>query len=312
MRYAMSKILRSDVDLSAGPTVHSVSRLPSGRLTVHSLTIRLIVLACGLLLAACGGAGLGTPTAIPASVVRPDQPTPVYSTAQPEFRLDTATRPAVFITPVEQIALQPPPRTTRVPLRPIMPQTPSALGIATGGATLLDSPAGRSLLSLPAGATVTVTGRSSDGRWLAAFTSDGVAGWVAATALRLYGADDLTVVEEAISMEPVAMILAEAMKPVGRSMSEYLQSLTATPEPSVMMDAPSNGVVISSIRLNLRNAPDRSASIVGKIEPQANVTALARSADGAWLQVQSASGEGWVSAEFVRLNDDLGALPVAE
>jgi uncharacterized protein YraI len=272
----------------------------------------LIVLVCGLLLSACGGAAFVAPTAIPASVVRPDQPTPVYSTAQPEFRLDTATRPAIFVTPVDQIALDPPARTTRVPLRPIMPQTPSAMGIATGGAALLDAPAGRSLRSIPAGAALTVTGRSSDGRWLAAFTGDGVAGWVAASALRLYGADDLTVVEQAISMAPVATILAEAMKPVGRSMSDYLLSLTATPEPSVVIDGVANGVVISSVRLNLRNAPDRNAAIVGKIEPQANVAVLARSADSAWLQVQSASGEGWVSSEFVRLNGDVNALPVVE
>lgn len=308
----MSKLPRHAADSSLVSMEHCLLRSPVFCRSAHRSLIGLIVLVCGLLLSACGGAAFATPTAIPASVVRPDQPTPIYSTAQPEFRLDTATRPAIFVTPVDQIALEPPPRTTRVPLRPIMPQTPSAMGIAVGGAALLDAPAGRSLRSIPAGAALTVTGRSPDGRWLAAFAGDGVAGWVAASALRLYGADDLTVVEEAISMAPVATILAEAMKPVGRSMSDYLLSLTATPEPSIVIEGLANGVVSSSVRLNLRNAPDRNASIVGKIEPQANVTVMARSADSAWLQVQSASGEGWVSSEFVRLNGDVNALPVAE
>lgn len=264
-----------------------------------------------LLLVACGGGGFGTPTPIPASVVRPAQPSPVYSTAQPRFRLEDSTPEPVFVTAAPESANLSAIPAQRAPAQPVMPQFPTALGIATGGATLVDQPGGSALTSLPAGGVVTVTGRSADGRWLAAFTEDGTAGWVNASALRLFGDDDLTTVDRSLSMAPVATLLAEAMLPVASPMADYLASLTATPTPPAepAVGAVMTGVVASNSRLNVRVAPAADAAIIAKAEPQADVTVIGRDADQRWLQVRLSDGVGWVAAEFVRLQGEVDALP---
>ena len=106
----------------------------------------------------------------------------------------------------------------------LWPQTPSALGIVRGGASLLNRPGGSVLSSLPAGAVVTVTGKTADGQFVAAYTDDGMAGWISAGQLTLFGADDLVVVEESAGPGPIATLVAEAMQPV-----TVLETLVATP-----------------------------------------------------------------------------------
>ncbi len=68
---------------------------------------------------------------------------------------------------------------------------------------------------------------------------------------------------------------------------------------------PTTGVVITEDdRLNLRIEPFAEADLVGKIEPQTEIEVLAVSDDGAWYQVAVAGlGDGWVSAQWVRLGD---------
>jgi hypothetical protein len=48
-------------------------------------------------------------------------------------------------------------------------QPPSAIGIATGGATIYDTPGGRVLKSVRATGVLNVTGISEDGRWLSVY-----------------------------------------------------------------------------------------------------------------------------------------------
>lgn len=277
------------------------------RAVLSAFWFRLVVLSLPtLLLVACGGDAFATATPIPASVVRPVQPSPVYSTAQPRFRLEDATPEPIFVTPPAESANLSAIAAQRAPAQPVMPQFPTAMGIATGGATLVDEPRGRAVTSLPAGGVVTVTGRSTDGGWLAVFTSDGTAGWISANSLRLFGDDDLTTVEHSFSMAPVATLLAEAMLPVASPMSDYLASLTATPMPP---GAGLVGVVVSNSRLNVRAAPAADAEIVGKIELQATVTVIGKDAEQRWLQVRLGDNVGWVAAEFVRLQGDGGTLP---
>jgi hypothetical protein len=180
------------------------------------------------MLAACGG-GPATPTPLPPDVARPIQPTPAYGNST-QFTLATPIVPVTFsvslsgtLTPTQATSLLFAASTPRT-LATLAPQTPSALGIATGGATLLAQPDGQVLSRLPVGEVVTVTGKTADGRYLAAYTNAGAAGWVAAGQLTLYGADDLVVVEEAAGPGPIATLLAEAMQPV-----KVLETLVATP-----------------------------------------------------------------------------------
>jgi len=259
-----------------------------------------------LILAACGG-GPETPTAIPASVVRPEQPTPVYGQATTFNLAPTQAATAEAERPADEVpvasAAPPAPVADEPPVHSIvlpMLQTPSALGIATGGATLLEQPNGRALVSLPAGAAVTVTGKSADGRYLAAYTNEGVAGWVPAGQLLLFGGDDLIIVDAAAGPGPIATLIAEAMQPVVIA--------TSTPELALAEDAASDenivvGTVISDGRLNVRSAPDANAAVVAKLNNGERVQIIAQPADNEWLQVRLTTGvEGWVFAAYIQVN----------
>jgi uncharacterized protein YgiM (DUF1202 family) len=156
--------------------------------------------------------------------------------------------------------------------------------------------------------------------------------------LRVYGDDDLLVVEEAPDPAPIATLLAQAAEPVvvlddllaqlGATATAVAQqpptatvaplailvtpvpaSLLATPTPGTSESAAdvavtaagsSPGVVSSEGRLNLRSEPGTAATIVRKLEPGEAVTIVERSADGLWLRVQLADGvAGWVAAEYI-------------
>ena len=268
----------------------------------------------GGLLAACAGAP-PAPTPIPAGVVRPEQPTPVYPNVSPEFRLTPATpETVIFVTPLPTTDFAPlisAPRSVGLAMR----QPPSAMGIATGGVTLLDAPGGAPVATVSPGGALTVTGRSQDGAWLAAFTSDSAAGWIPAGSVVLYGDDDLTVVDFAFSPAPVATLLAEAMQPVASPMSAYLtrgpaQPQAATPAPGAQEGRAAGGQVISEGRLNVRAAPAADAAVAGQVEPGSALVVLGRSADGAWLSVRQGDVAGWAAAQFVRVDADPATLPI--
>lgn len=186
---------------------------------------RLSTFTALLLLVACSG-GPATPTALPFDAVRPIQPTPAYANST-QFRLATPEFNKALATnrePFTSTQLVEAPQTTPQQSMLVTTQPPSALGIARGGAALLDQPGGGILLQLPAGEIVTVTGKSADGHYLAAYTNEGIVGWVAAAELTLYGADDLVVVDNTAGPGPIATLVAEAMQPV-----RVLETLVATP-----------------------------------------------------------------------------------
>lgn len=191
------------------------------------------LLAGVLLLGACGGAApQGTPTAIPASVVRPAQPTPIYPARADVFTLATPMNTPIMLSPTPSApsvaAL------SEVERGPVgwqallaLEQPPSAIGIATGGATIYTTPGGRPLKSVPAAGVLNVTGVSADGRWLSVYDETAVFGWTPVGQLVLFGADDLTTVSEAVDPAIVATLIADVMQPVN-----VLDDLMATLEPT--------------------------------------------------------------------------------
>lgn len=178
----------------------------------------LLLITSAMLLTACGGGPPAPPTAIPPSVARPDQPSPELVRAKPTFS-EVNTSPTVIIVQDETTATPVVPESvgTPTPIQLLFQIPPSALGIATGGATVVDAPGGSILANVPAGSTLTVTGKSADGKFLAVYDDSGLSGWVSAGSMKLFGADDLTVVEEAISPAPIATMMAEAMQPPATS-----------------------------------------------------------------------------------------------
>lgn len=192
-----------------------------------------MLLAVAVSLAACGGPPSGTPTPIPASVVRPVQPTPAYPQRADRFTLATPAAPPILLTPTPEpasaaalsaVAEGPAGWTALLAIE----QPPSALGIAAGGATIYDAPGGRVLKSVPSTGALSVTGVSADGRWLSVYDDDAVYGWTPAGQLTLFGADDLIVVQEAVDPGVVATLIADVMQPV-TVLDDIMATLDATP-----------------------------------------------------------------------------------
>ncbi len=171
-------------------------------------------------MAACGGPQIATPTAIPAEITVPDQPAPIYADDATRFTLVTPA-PPVFANVDSALGSD---GSSGLMARPVVKlpyeQRPSALGVVRGGAALRDAPDGAQIGSAPAGGTVTITGKSDDGRTYAVFDHDGLAGWLAASAVTVYGGDDLVVVDSAVGPGPMATLMAEAMAPVEPSVLE--------------------------------------------------------------------------------------------
>ena len=168
----------------------------------------------GLLLVGCGGPP-ATPTPLPADVVRPEQPTPLYG--------DSATFSDVAATPIFATPIYTPSTIISAPITAVAPALnlaalaqlpPTGMGIVLGGTTLLDSPNGAVVATLPGGTPLTLTGKSADGAWLTAYTNAGAAGWVTASALARYGDDQLIIVTEAFGPGPAATLVADALIPI--------------------------------------------------------------------------------------------------
>lgn len=169
------------------------------------------------LLVSCGQASV-TPTPLPATIVRPEQPTPVYPVSTAFTLLTTATPLPVMA--IAQPTARPLPHAEATSVAPALAlfaaqfPPPTGMGIVRGGATLLVSPNGPARQQLPAGAVVTLTGKSADGAWLAAYDAQGVSGWLAAQQLVLLGTETLTVVTTASGPGLAATLVAQAMEPM--------------------------------------------------------------------------------------------------
>lgn len=198
-------------------------------LSIGGLLILLLLGACS------GGAPQGTPTPIPASIVRPVQPTPVYPARADLFTLATPSNTPIILSPTPEAPSAA--ALSEVEAGPVgwqallaIEQPPSAIGIATGGATIYATPGGRALKSLPAASVLNVTGVSPDGRWLSVYDETAVYGWTPAGQLVLFGADDLTTVATAVDPAVVATLIADVMQPVN-VLDGLMTTLEATVEP---------------------------------------------------------------------------------
>lgn len=209
---------------------------------VNKCIVVVASLLLALLLTACGGGPPAQPTAIPASVAKPEQPSPDLVRGKPVFRAPEASA-TVIIVPDADVNVSSQfvdPETGSSPSAQLSFELPpSALGIATSGTSIVDKPGGNVMATVPGGNILTVTGRSSDKKFLAVYNDAGISGWVPVNSLKLFGADDLTVVEFAISPAPIATFLAELMIPLETSaldaamaaMTETAPITVSTPTP---------------------------------------------------------------------------------
>jgi uncharacterized protein YraI len=200
-------------------------------------------------------------------------------------------------------------------------QTANAAGatlvavVRSGGTDLLDAPGGSSVQSLGPGAVVTPTGRSADAAWVLVDTSDAT-GWIAAERLVIVTLDALPVVDAAA---PATETAAPAATP---KLSGPTPESVATPEASPPADpvvtpagSVTGTVTTEDMRLNVRSGPGVSYTVIGKAAPGEALAVTAASRDGLWLRVARGDlpgGSGWVAAEYLALQGDVGQLPVAD
>ena len=297
----------------------------------------LLLLCLLFLLTACGRRP-GQPTPLPPGT-RVVQPTPDFSAPA---QADTATQTsdqvaeslrtrlarqqaALTATPIPTGDASPDPAQSVLSANPSLAvfSRPTALGILSGGGLLYSAPGGGALVTLQVGATLTITGRSADRAWFAVYLADGIAGWVPAAQVRVFGdANQLEIVQESLGPAVVATLIAEASKPQV-PISTVVVRLTATttgaaspqttPEPPAA-DPEITGPTITIIveGANLRTGPGTDFPVVGGLYQDEKAPLLGRNQSGDWLQVQLPETTAWIFATLVQTSIPIAELPAID
>ena len=308
------------------------------RTTIHCLLLLL------LLLASCGRPP-SEPTPLPPGT-RVAQPTPDFGApAQVGSATQTAnqaaqalrTRLAQQTTPSPQSPLtrDPAPPTpaalldTYASLRVF--ERPTALGILSRGGALYNAPGGAITANLQLGATLTITGRSADRAWFAAYLANGAAGWVPAAQVRLFGdVADLETVDESLGPAVVATLIAQASLPQ-EPVATVIARLTPTPAPTdpaaadtAAADDPSTSETPAAPEItgpaltiivegaNLRAGPGTDYPVVGGLYQDESAALLGRNQAGDWLQLQTPNGPAWIFATLVQTTIPIPDLPAID
>lgn len=291
---------------------------------------RVLALGCILLLAAACGRGPGGPTPLPPGE-RVAQPTPDFSapaqgsTAAAQ-NADSAAE-AVRNRIAQQRAQATPTRTSTGDLPASTPSVlqvhpelavfdrPTALGIVVGGGALYAAPGAGAAVNMQVGTTLTITGRSADGGWYAAYLADGTAGWAAASQVRVFGdAAGLEVVQDSLGPVAVATLIAQASLP-----QQPLATAAVTPAPANDSPGPSAppsltgpAVTVLVEGANVRAGPGTDFPVVGLLYLNDRAALLGRSQAGDWLHVRLPDSLGWIFAPLVETSLPIAGLPVVD
>ena len=293
----------------------------------------LLLLCLPLLLAACGRRPT-EPTPLPPGT-RVVQPTPDFSApAQPETSPQSADQVAQSLRTrlaQQQTQTAPTPASTLTPaVSPAVPlavplavfSRPTALGILSAGGLLYSAPGGGVVANLQIGATLTITGRSADSVWFAAYLADGIAGWVPAAQVRVFGdANELETVQESLGPAVVATLIAEASKPQV-PISAVTVRLTATttaaaspqstpaPPATPAITGPAVTVIVEGA--NVRSGPGTDFPVVAGLYQDEQAALLGRNQSGDWLQLQLPQTTGWIFATLVQTTVPIAELPLID
>ena len=287
----------------------------------------LLLLCLLFLLTACGRRP-GQPTPLPAGT-RVAQNTPDFSApAQPETATHTADQVAESLRArLAQQRTQTAPTASPAASADANPATtpsapypslavfsrPTALGILSAGGQLYSAPGAGVVANLQIGATLTITGRSADGAWFAAYLADGIAGWVPAAQVRVFGdASELEIVQESLGPAVVATLIAEASKPQD-PIATVVARLTPSPSPpdtAPEITGPAVTVLVEGA--NLRAGPGTDFPVVGGLYQNESAALLGRNQTGDWLQIELPDGPAWIFAPLVQTTVPIAELPLID
>ena len=297
----------------------------------YPLTPAVLLLCLLFLLTACGRRP-GQPTPLPPGT-RVVQPTPDFSAPA---QADTATQTsdqvaeslrtrlarqqaALTATPVPTGEASPDPTQSVLSANPSLAvfSRPTALGILSGGGLLYSAPAGPIAATLQVGATLTITGRSADRAWFAAYLADGSAGWVPAAQVRVFGdANQLEIVQESLGPAVVATLIAEASKPqepisavtvrLTTTTTAAAASPQSTPQPP-QITGPAVTVIVEGA--NVRTGPGTDFPVVAGLYQDESAALLGRNQTGDWLQIQLPQTTAWIFAPLVQTTVPIADLP---
>ncbi|MDE0431207.1 MAG: SH3 domain-containing protein [Caldilineaceae bacterium] len=296
---------------------------------------RTLALGCTLLLAAACGRAPGGPTPLPPGE-RVAQPTPDFSAPAQGSTAAAQNADSAAEAVRNRIAQQrAQPTSTRKSAGDLPTSTPSvlqvhpelavfdrptALGIVVGGGALYAAPGAGAAVNMQVGTTLTITGRSADGGWYAAYLADGTAGWAAASQVRVFGdAAGLEVVQDSLGPVAVATLIAQASQP-----QQPLATAAVTPSPAngasartaPQEDAPPSltgpAVTVVVEGANVRAGPGTDFPVVGLLYANDRAALLGRSQAGDWLHVRLPDSLGWIFAPLVETSLPIADLPVVD
>jgi uncharacterized protein YraI/lysophospholipase L1-like esterase len=165
------------------------------------------------------------------------------------------------------------------------------------------SPSGAVIAELTSGTPLVVLGRTATEGWLRVRIADGQEGWVASGYVTM-----------SIDIADLPVLTPDAV-PV-TSVATPETSVDDTPDETTDTDTDAAAIpttgdsFVRAVSLNLRAVPSTRGAIITQLPNRTSLTLLARTADRAWLKVQSGSLTGWVSASFVQTTVNLASLAV--
>ena len=297
----------------------------------------MLLLCLLFLLTACGRRP-GQPTPLPAGT-RVAQNTPDFSApAQADSPTQTAdqvaeslrarlaqqrTPTAPTATPAASAGANPAPSALSAYPSLAVFSRPTALGILSAGGLLYTAPGAGVLANLQIGATLTITGRSADGAWFAAYLADGIAGWVPAAQVRVFGdANLLEIVQESLGPAVVATLIAEASKPQEPITTVVVRLTPALPPPlprpspsppaaaAPQITGPAVTVLVEGA--NLRAGPGTDFPVVAGLYQDESAALLGRNQTGDWLQIELPDGPAWIFAPLVQTTVPIAELPLID
>ena len=207
----------------------------------------------------------------------------------------TQTAPTASPVGFSRSPTPPPPPRPPTPVSPYSAAQPHSAS-SPPAVSSIPHPAAGVLANLQIGATLTITGRSANNGWFAAYLADGIAGWVPAAQVRVFGdANELEIVQESLGPAVVATLIAEASKPqapVATLIARLTPALPPTlPRPSPSPPSPSPEITGPAVTVlvegaNLRAGPGTDFPIVAGLYQNESAALLGRNQTGDWLQIQ--------------------------